>query len=360
MKTLFTRWGWGLGAAAGAATLAVVILLGFPRTQATAAEIMARGAEAVARLNTVHLRGQLRTAPADNFSYIAPEQDFVAIEIWKQFAPELKWRVEKPGRVAVMDGKSTVLYFKEGNTGVKLPQAAASAFDTLWLQELADLNGTLTRELDAIKAHGWPVTLAQTQGADGNKKSVVTVEAKSGLPDSDYLKNKFFATSDTRRVYVFDEQSARLESMKVYLHTPANEQLIFELTQLDYDQPIAPAVFELDLPANVAWSQPMQPLPDNARYAAMTPEQAARAFFEACGREDWAEVGNFISPVTDPLKNYIGGLTVVSIGDSFTSNFYPGRFVPYVIKFKNGEVKKFNLALKKDAATGRWFVDGGF
>jgi anti-sigma factor RsiW len=104
------RWGFGLGTAAGAAAITLIVLLAIPKTQATAAEVMAKGAEAVAKLTSIHLRGQVRTAPHDNFSYINPDLDFVTVELWKQFEPELKWRAEKPGRVAVMDGQSTVLY----------------------------------------------------------------------------------------------------------------------------------------------------------------------------------------------------------------------------------------------------------
>jgi hypothetical protein len=358
---LKNRWGFGLGAATTAAAAILIIILTSNKAQATAAEVMAKGAQAVAKLASIHLRGQVRTAPQDNFSAIMPDQDFVAIELWKQFAPQLKWRVEKPGRVAVMDGQSTVLYIKPANMGMKVPQASPSAFDTQWLHEVANLSETLESELRGIKAHGWPVTLAQEQGADGRAKSVITVEAKSGLPDSDYLKNKFFMTADTRRVYVFDNQTELLESVKIYLHASSGDKLIFELDQIDCNQPIDPGVFQLQLPADVSWYQEPQKLPDNAKYAAMTAEQAARAFFEACRRGDWTEVAKFSPmPFSEQIREYLGGLEIVNLGESFTSQGYPGRFVPYEIKFKNGELKKFNLALKKDPQTGRWFVDGGF
>jgi hypothetical protein len=125
---------------------------------------------------------------------------------------------------------------------------------------------------------------------------------------------------------------------------------------------MAPALFQLDLPQDVNWHQEPQKLPDNAKYASMSAEQAARAFFEACGRSDWGEVTKFFQfmPFNDQVKEYVAGLTIVSVGQSFTSEGYPGRFVPYEIKLKNGEVKKQNLALKKDGKTERWFVDGGF
>jgi len=104
------------------------------------------------------------------------------------------------------------------------------------------------------------------------------------------------------------------------------------------------------------------PMPDNTKYAAMTPEDAARAFLEAVGREDWTEAGKFDSPITDGFKQDRGGLQVISIGKAFTSAISAingAQFVPYEIKLKSGQINKHNLALKKDRNTSRWFVDGG-
>ena len=353
------RWGLGLGATAGAVAVIVATLFTAPKIQAAAFVVMARGAEAAAKLTTIHIRGQLRTAPRDNFSYINPDLDFVPVEMWKQFGSEPKWRVDKPGRLAVMDGQSTVLFIQP-DFATKVGRSS-SAFDTQWLHEMADVSQTLNNELSASKAHGWPVTLAQEQGTDGRPKSVVTVEASTGVLTGDYLKNKFFSTADTRRVYVFDDQSQLLESVKIYLHADSGEKLIFELDQIDYNQPIDTSVFQLQLPANVAWQQEMQILPDNAKYAAMTAEQAARAFFEACGREDWNEAAKF-STITGTLKEDLGGLQVITIGNSFSSAISlinGARFVPYEVKLKSGAIKKWNIGLKKDGKTGRWFVDGG-
>ncbi len=141
--------------------------------------------------------------------------------------------------------------------------------------------------------------------------------------------------------------------------------MIFELDQIDYNPPIDPNVWKLEMPADVTWAQlpgQLPKLPDNEKYTSMTAEQAARAFFEACGREDWDEVGKFMSPVTPSLKGYLGGVEIVSLGESFTSKAYPGRFVPYEIKLKGGlwgRTKKWNLAVRKDNPAGRWQIDGG-
>ncbi len=361
VTSVLTQWKFGLSAAAGAtAVVALILFLSSPGGQASAAaQVMARGAKAVAQLTAIHMRCQMRTAPADNFGMIAPKMEFVPVELWKEFNGERKWRIDKPGRVAVMDGTSTVLFIRPSKTAMRGP-ATRAAFDTDWLHAMADISKTLTGDLRAAQAKGWNLNLTETTGANGAAQLVVTVEAKSGLPNGDYMKNKFFPASDTRRVYVFDAKSERLVTAQVYLREPAGEVLIFEVTQIDYDQPIDPAVFSLELPADVNWYQEPQKLPDNEKYAAMTSEQAARAFFEACGREDWTEAGKFWTmPIDDRLKQALGGLEVISLGESFTSRGYPGKFVPYEIKFKNGQVKKWNLALKKDRRTERWFVDGG-
>jgi hypothetical protein len=361
MSLLFkSRWGFGLGAAASAAAVLVIIALATPRAQAKAAEVMARGARAIAKITSIHLRGQLRTLPADNFGHIDADNAFYPIELWKQFEPEMKWRVEKPGRVAVMDGKQTVLYIKARKVAGKFPQPSSSAFDTDWLQRIANLSNTISNELRHAQAQGWKLGLAEETGADGRIKSIVSVMAKCGLPDDDYGKNKFFENADTRRVYRFDAQTERLEAVQIYLTRSKGEVQIFELSQIDYDQPIDPNVWQLDLPADVSWHQEPQKLPDNAKYTSMTAEEAARAFFEACAREDWNEVGKFISPLTDGLKEYLGGLEIVRLGQAFTSQSYGGRFVPYEIKLRSQTpTKKHNLAVRNDNPAGRWQVDGG-
>ncbi len=354
-----SRWGFGLGAAASVAAVILIIALAAPKAQAKAADVLARGAKAVAKLTSIHLRGQLRTLPADNFSYIDANSPFYPIELWKQFPPEAKWRVEKPGRVALMDGQQTLLYIKTAKEAVKFPQPAPSAFDTDWLHRIANLSETMDNELRLAQAQGWKLDLTEETAADGRQKSIVTVHAKCGLAEDDYARNKFFHDADTRRVYRFDAQSERLEAVQIYLVRATGEVQIFDLNEIDYDQPIDPSVWQLDLPADVSWYKEPEKLPDNEKYTAMTAEQAARAFFEACAKEDWNEAGKFMSPVSKGLQDSLGGLEIVSLGQAFTSKSYGGRFVPYEIKLRNGGVKKWNLAVRKDNPAQRWQVDGG-
>ena len=99
-----------------------------PETDAnTVNEIPAAGAETWP--TTVRIVAKMRTLPRDNFSYIDPDLAPVRVEVWRQFGQKPKWRVEKPGRVIVMDGASTVALIRP-NTAVKIAMPTEGAFDS--------------------------------------------------------------------------------------------------------------------------------------------------------------------------------------------------------------------------------------
>jgi hypothetical protein len=105
-------------------------------------------------------------------------------------------------------------------------------------------------------------------------------------------------------------------------------------------------------------------LPDNAKYEKMTPQQAAETFFKACAERQWDEVLKFW-PMSgtderfERMKEYLGGLEIISIGEPFKKGEYPGWFVPYEIRLKSGGVKKWNLAVRNDNPMNRYVFDGG-
>ena len=65
------------------------------------------------------------------------------------------------------------------------------------------------------------------------------------------------------------------------------------------------------------------------------------------------------------MKQRYPGLVVRSIGKAFTSKASKAskaskdQFVPYEVQLKDGTVKKWNLALRRNEKTAMWFVDGG-
>ena len=365
MSFFYTKWGMGLSAAAGVALVFLSVFLIMPGNQATAAEVIERGIRAVSKLESVYMQCRARTLPNDNFELIGPEYDFVDMEIWKQFGEENRWRVEKPGRMVIMDGLSTYMLRKPFDEGIKMDRPSASGFDTKWLHEVADASVILTRELSAIQAGISDLNMTENIGVDGKSKTMVAIENIPNLPPDDYLKNILFHATDTRREYVFDVQSDRLESIRIYALATAGSKLIFETVFIDYNQPIDPDVFHPVLSENITWrtleqSLELPEVSDAAAYTALTPVQAAEKFFYAVGDYDWTEAGKFRpGDIEDATRRVWGGLTVISIGEAFTSRIYPGVFVPYEVRLANGKILKHNLALKNDGQSGRWRVDGG-
>ncbi len=326
-----------------------------PASARTAAEVMAQGAEATPATATVHLTGRMRTLPHDNFALIGAEFDFVSIEVWREFGEKPKWRVEKPGRVAVMDGDSTTMLIKPEHV-IQFPHASVGAFDTGWLLNLADVKDTITHELLTAQAKGWNLTLTHENTAAGGL-SIVSVEAKSTLPADDYLHDKFFDLANTRRVYQFNTETRRLESFKAYLHRPKDDLLVVLIEHIDYGKPVGPTVFKLELPAKVNLYCEPEPVPNNEKYEKMTPEQAARGFFEACGRKDWNEVRVFMtSGITESFKESMGGIKLISLGKPFQSaiSLLNGDwFVPYEIKFPKDTAE---LVVRNDNPSKRQVV----
>lgn len=378
----FSRWlRWVLGCGAATTVIVLAVVLVSPRTTANATEVMARGVKAAMSLTSVHLQARLRSSPAENFVNIDPQSGFTTVELWKEREGQGRWRIEKPGRVVVMDGQSTVHLLRPLKAAMQLPAVAAmrlptaaavtvageefperwAPFDTGWLHAIADLEQTLETELRRAQAKGWPMAVTREVAGSGAAQVVVTIEVASGLPQGDYLQNKSFDTANTRRVYRFDDATGRLQGMAVHLREEGGDVLIFEVTRITYNEVFGPEVFRLNLPPDVVIQGAKTQLTgDDAIYAGLTAEQAARRFFEACGRDDWTEVSAFSPlPMDDRLKGLLSGLKIVGLGESFTSAAYLGRFVPYEIQLKDGHVWKNNLALKQDGKRGRWHVDGG-
>ena len=69
------------------------------------------------------------------------------------------------------------------------------------------------------------------------------------------MKNKFIMESDNRRTYHFDRKSGRLEGLEIHLREKDREVLIFEVTEIEYNQPIDPKVFTLELPDDVIFER---------------------------------------------------------------------------------------------------------
>jgi outer membrane lipoprotein-sorting protein len=331
-----------------------------PTASASAVQVLTDAAKAVEDVRSIHIKARMRTLPADNFGMIGLEYDFVPIEMWKKVddAGIVRWRVEKPGRVIATNENSTIMFMKP-NEAVKEEPCPIGSFDTWYaplmnVDELIDnaLKTTMNRANDQLCMHNEVVK-------NGTELVIEIESTAQGDYTNDYLKNKYISDSDNKKVYHFDAETKLLKGFEVYVHTDKEDVLVFEVTDIEYNPQIDNSLFTLELPQDVIWYEKPKVLPDNEKYQQMTPKQAAEAFFKACADRNWDEVLKFwsASRVDERLKEYLGGLEIISIGEPFKSGLYPGWFVPYEIKLPQ-TASEFHMRLSNANSAKRFVITG--
>ncbi|MHC4439250.1 MAG: LolA family protein [Planctomycetota bacterium] len=349
-----------------AATVVIIIALFvgssiFTNTPTAVAQVLAEAADAMAKLESFHIRVEMRTLPGDNFALIGLDYDFVPIDFWKQSTGDRwgKWRLEEPGRVVVMDGQRSTMLFKDLNLVHEVRDRSPERY---WDECLVEIDQVTNREAKEAAKNTSEFVLYHEQGEDGRDKIVIVVEAQAKVPETDHLRNKYIKNSDHQKIYCFDAETKLLEDIQVYVHDKDRDVLVFKLVLMEYNTEPDPALFSLDLPENVIRSVSLEILPDNERYENMTPKEAATLFFNAWANEDWEEALKFMGQTDIPqlIKNHYGGLEIIEIGKPFQSANHPGWFVPYKLRLKSGEMREHNLALRKDNSANRFEYDGGF
>jgi hypothetical protein len=341
-KTSRSMWRW---VAVGCAAAALLVVLPMLPVKSTGVALLAQSVQAMSNVHTVHITGRIRTLPNDNFELIGTQYDFVPIEIWRDYSTPPRWRVEKPGRVVVMDGQSSVLYFKNTNEALK---GAPNAGFFEWLRPLLDPQSILQTELAAARR-------GEARAAVSGRTVAMHRQARGNFTN-DWARNKSITESDHTAVYRFDETGNRLEGLQVLV---ANE-LVAEFTEFRYDEEFPPSLFAGAVPADVNWITDTRSNPAQVSFTGA--KEAAAYFFDALAKEDWDAAVQVMpsSSVHPGVKSTYGGLQVISIGEAFQSGLYPGYFVPYQIRMRNGAIKSHKIAMRNDNPAHRWVVDGGY
>jgi hypothetical protein len=220
-----------------------------------------------------------------------------------------------------------------------------------WLRPLLEPQRVLESELLVARNEKVAAGLSQDRGALVLR---MAPKAKGDFTHA-WSRNSSIPESDHVRVYRFDPATKRLAGLQVFV----GDKVVFETVSIVYNSTLDPDLFELKLPANVSFFVPPEEMPETAALPA-TPRETAAVFFEACAAKDWERLRSVHGNFSQKGKDFLGGLTVISIGEPFQSGLYPGWFVPYEIRLANGYHKKFNLAVRNDNKARRWHVDGGY
>ena len=338
-----------------AAILAVVSALPYLGTLGTnrgAVALLARSVDALNGLRSVHIVAQMRTPLGDNFESIGAGFEFQPVEMWKEFGAAPRWRVENPGRVVVMDGAQSILFMKPDQA---VHGGRNSGF-VEWLRPLLDPERVRDAELKA--AQKGEARAASRQ--EGPRVTLTATRKAAGEFVNDWGRNVSVSQSDHTRVYQFDAATRRLTGLQVILHDGGKDVVVFETTDIRYNEAMAPEVFTVALPEGVIWGVRPEQMP-TGRPIPATARDAAEAFLEGLAQRDWERVLTVYAATAVPesLKSE-GGLQVISIGEPFQSGQYGGRFVPYEVVLSDGTRKQWNLAVRNDNPPHRWVFDGGF
>jgi outer membrane lipoprotein-sorting protein len=357
-----TRWrcrGWPKWVAAVSAAVLLLLMLAMLRvgkggSRAAEVKLLAQSVDVMSNVRTVHMIGRMRTLAGDNFELVGTDYEFVPLELWREYDNPPRWRVEKTGRVVVMDGQSSLLYVPGRNMAMKgTPETGFVE----WLPPLLSPETILQAELAAARQGTAEAKLVESEGI-----LTLTVRRKArGDFANPWAKDRSIQESDHICVYRFDAATKRLEGLQVIMTEGAKDVSVLELTDFRYNESFPPSLFALQLPSDVHWAlnaTDLRPAP-----ATLTgPGEVAEYFFDALAREDWDAVLEVLpfSRADDRFRQTYGGLQVVSIGQPFKSGLYPGYFVPYKIRLRDGSTREWKLSVRNDNPTHRWTVDGGF
>jgi len=304
-------------------------------------------------IHSVHIVARMRTSPGDNFELIGTQYDFQPVEMWKEFGAAPRWRVENPGRVVVMDGRESTLFIKPD----RVVRAGRYNGFVEWLRPLLDPQEVLSAELRAAQAGESRAAVRR----DGPRITLTATRNAQGGFAGDWTRNTSIAESDHTRIYEFDASTGRLTGLQVMVHEGGTDTVVFEITEIRYNESIAPERFTVALPDHAISDVPPERMPVNQALPA-TARDAAVTFLEGMAQRDWDRV-LMVYPATavpEGYQRYGGGLRILAIGEPFQSGLYPGWFVPYEVELADGTHKKWNLAVRNDNPAHRWIQDGGF
>jgi len=350
-----------------AASVLIIITLSyflnfiFLSNPAKAAEkVFENSLKALKNIKSLFVKLNVRTIENDNFELIGTKYDFAEHTIIKEFGNNGKWKIEKPLRVVAFDGKSQYLFVK--NIELAIKDDSAKIEFVSWLKKILNPEELLSMEINNAKN-------SKDSKYKINKTDsliILTIESKAkGSFENPYLKNTSIEQSDCKIIYTFSVKDSLLRDLELYVKESNKETLVLDIESIEYNKMLSHSDFEIQLPNGIIWKSNDEKI-NNSKFSNISAKMAAQLFFEALSKSNWKEIEDvfvFLNKSSDnsikEFKDDFGGLDILSIGEPFKSGLFPGMFVPYEIKLKNGEIQKNNLALRNDNPFKVWIVDGG-
>ncbi|MBQ5807870.1 MAG: hypothetical protein IIW26_05430 [Tidjanibacter sp.] len=363
------RFGYWMRAAVSmAAVVALAVVLTF-NTPATAARRYFSHAIAAAEgAKSMIMELMVRTEPEESVEFISPECAFVPATIKVIYDEPMVWSLEKQaGRKVVYMGATD-----EGNKVYQL----IVGHDTGWS---ADYYNYISADLMAFLNPGELLGLEMRIAQERKERKYVKYEiteiggwvnvkitgtAQGDFAGSDYMRNTSILESNTIREYSFDKQSGRLLKMRIDYVMPNKQQVtVVESSSILYDEPLSAEELVGEEFAQVEFFEADYQADATSPLANISADQAARIILDAMGDWDMSILetalyyfkGDALAKVEATYK----GVKVLSVGKSFESGLYPGRFVECKVRLAGGQKENLVLALRNDNSARVWLLDGG-
>lgn len=344
------------GVLSAAALIAVVLTVGLNTPARAARSNFSRAIASMEKVRSIRIEMRIRTTADENFDYTNPLEEFVPHTLEAIYTPELLWRVEKPGRKALCDGRHIYQWFDASSDGMILP---ASSGTLGMLNLLIDPGKLLTIEQQFTRTHdGTQYDLRREAGV---LHLTVSSPAQGDFSQSDYMRNTSILESDTRREYRFDAASGRLLGARVVFLAGEQERTLLEIDRIEYDAPIDAARLTAR-PEGINWVDQTQATAPG-RLTGIGVEEAGRLILGAFATWDNAILDDALRyygiNAREILKSRYSGATVESLSDPVRSGEYAGWFIPCTLRMADGTTEKIHLALRNDNPEESWVIDGG-
>ncbi len=346
------------GAMAAAVLVIAALTLGLNTPARAARNNFAQAVVAMEGVRSIRIELRIRTDEDEHFDYTNPLDEPVPHTLETIYTPQLLWRIEKPGRKALYDGRHTYLWFDALAEGEILPYSPGVA-GMLYL--LIDPGQLLSFEEQLTRSHDGSRYTLHREG--DTLRLTVHSPAQGDFSQSGYMRNASVAESDTRREYRFDAASGRLLGGSItFLSADGRERTLLEIDRIEYDAPLDAATLTA-LPEGITWRDQTQTEATASRLAGIDATEAARLILNAFATWDSAILDEALSAYgargRQLLRNRYAGATVVECSTPVRSGNYPGLFIPCRLRMADGTTEKLHLALRNDNAQQRWVVDGG-
>lgn len=346
------------GAMAAAVLVIAALTLGLNTPARAARNNFAQAVVAMEGVRSIRIELRIRTDEDEHFDYTNPLDEPVPHTLEAIYTPQLLWRIEKPGRKALYDGRHTYLWFDALAEGEILPYSPGVA-GMLYL--LIDPGQLLSFEEQLTRSHDGSRYTLHREG--DTLRLTVHSPAQGDFSQSGYMRNASVAESDTRREYRFDAASGRLLGASItFLAADGRERTLLEIDRIEYDAPLDAAELTA-LPEGITWRDQTQTEATASRLAGIDAAEAARLILDAFATWDSAILDEALSEYGARarvlLRSRYAGATVVECSAPVRSGTYPGLFVPCRLRMADGTTEKLHLALRNDNAQQRWVVDGG-